>query len=53
MSQRPVVPSVRRYRDKILFALAYGAVAAVVLFAQPFGASQAPANVAALESPAR
>ena len=53
MSQQPIGSSVRRYRDKILFALAYGAVAAVVLFAQPFGASQAPANVAALEAPAR
>ncbi len=54
MSQRPAGHTgIRRYRDKVLFALAYGAVAAVVLFAQPFGSSQAPADVAALENPAR
>lgn len=53
MSQRPVIQSVRRHRDKLFFALAYGAVAAVVLFAQPFGTSQMPANVASLESPVR
>ena len=43
---------VRRYRDKVLFALAYGAVMAMVVFAQPFSSTQAPANVAALETPA-
>ncbi|MGA0561278.1 hypothetical protein ACO2RV_02430 [Ancylobacter sp. VNQ12] len=28
--------SLRRYRDKFLFALAYGAVIGAVLFAHPF-----------------
>lgn len=28
--------SLRRYRDKLLFALAYGAVIGAVLFAHPF-----------------
>ncbi len=27
---------IRRYRDKLLFALAYGAVIGAILFAQPF-----------------
>ncbi|HEY9213221.1 MAG TPA: hypothetical protein VIQ29_10250 [Ancylobacter sp.] len=53
MSQSTRSTGIRRTRDKVLFALAYGAVAAVVLFAQPFGGSQAPANLAALETPAR
>lgn len=44
---------IRRYRDRVLFALAYGAVTAVILFAQPFSGPQAPTNVATLDTPAR
>ncbi|WP_197028255.1 hypothetical protein [Bosea sp. 117] len=43
--------AVRKYRDKLLFALAYGAVAALILFAHPFGgtpnAEIAPAKISA------
>lgn len=37
---------IRRYRDTLLFALAYGAVIGAVLFAHPFGPAQAPQPVA-------
>ncbi len=37
-----------RYRDKILFALAYGVIAATVVFAHPFsGRIEAPSTPAA------
>ena len=43
--------AVRKYRDKLLFALAYGAVAALILFAHPFGGTPnteiAPAKISA------
>lgn len=43
----------RRYRDTLLFALAYGAVFGAVLFAHPFrNAPDAPSVVAAA-GPAR
>lgn len=44
---------IRRYRDKLLFALAYGAVIGAVLFAHPFGDSRSPAPVAVAADSAR
>lgn len=39
-------PGIRRYRDKLLFALAYGAVVAAVLFLHPLASTRAPASMA-------
>lgn len=42
---------IRRYRDKLLFALAYAVVFGAVLFAHPFaGTTTAPASPAAIEA---
>jgi hypothetical protein len=40
----------RRYRDKLLFALAYAAIIGAVLFAHPFGQDPSAPQVAAVEA---
>ncbi|MCJ8144257.1 hypothetical protein MKI84_15145 [Ancylobacter sp. A5.8] len=46
-------PGLRRTRDKLLFALAYGAIAAAVLFGNPLpGLLAGTPPMAALENPA-
>ncbi|MCS0494113.1 hypothetical protein NVS89_03315 [Ancylobacter sp. MQZ15Z-1] len=42
----------RRYRDKLLFALAYGAIIGAILFAHPFGGAKDAQVVAASVAPA-
>jgi len=41
---------VRRYRDKLLFALAYGAIIGAIFFAHPFGNESSAPKVAAVEA---
>ena len=40
----------RRYRDKLLFALAYAAIIGAVFFARPFGHEPSAPQVAAVEA---
>jgi len=45
--------SLRRYRDKLLFVLAYGAVIGAVLFAHPFRHDAPPEAHASIDAAAR
>ncbi|QIB32262.1 hypothetical protein [Ancylobacter pratisalsi] len=42
----------RRYRDKLLFALAYGAIIVAIVYAHPFAGERAAPVVAAAMTPA-